>query len=193
MSSRSSTRRPACNSSQPRRKRVASATSKSPGLAALARRFEIEVVNQQKCLTVAASRIRRIARQTLDAERVGRATISIALVDNRTIHRLNRRHLNHDYETDVLSFLFETEADHPVGLGTRSKRRKNDRYVDGEIVISVEMAAQSAVRFGWSASQELELYLVHGLLHLCGYDDGTDLERRLMRRRERSILKLAGD
>lgn len=70
---------------------------------------------------------------------------------------------------------------------------QGDRYIDGEIVISAEMATQSAVGFGWSTARELELYLVHGLLHLCGYDDGTGTERRLMRRRERSILKLVGD
>jgi probable rRNA maturation factor len=55
------------------------------------------------------------------------------------------------------------------------------------------MASQSASRFGWSPAQELALYLIHGLLHLCGYDDGTEPERRLMRRRERAILKLLGD
>jgi len=43
-----------------------------------------------------------------------------------------------------------------------------------------------------SASDELALYLVHGLLHLCGYDDLTDVERRLMRKRERAILKFLG-
>jgi probable rRNA maturation factor len=129
----------------------------------------------------------------LDVESIEHATISIALVDNRTIHQLNRQHLNHNYQTDVLSFLFESEADQPIDAGPRSRPRQNGRYIDGEIVISAEMAAQTAVRFGWSASQELELYLVHGLLHLCGYDDGTDSERRLMRRRERSILRSLGD
>jgi hypothetical protein len=50
------------------------------------------------------------------------------------------------------------------------------------------MAAQTAGRFGWSARDELTLYLVHGLLHLCGYDDRTSRERRIMRGRERAIL-----
>ncbi len=55
------------------------------------------------------------------------------------------------------------------------------------------MAVRSAPRFDWSPAEELTLYLVHGLLHLCGYDDLTEPERRLMRRRERTILKLLGD
>jgi probable rRNA maturation factor len=193
MSSRGSIRRPARNSSQTRRKRGASASGKLRVQSAVSCRFEIEVANQQRCLRVAASRIRRIVRHTLEAESIRRATISIVLVDNRTIHQLNRQHLNHDYETDVLSFLFATEADHAVDEGPIPGPREGDRYIDGEIVISAEMATQSAVSFGWSAAQELELYLVHGLLHLCGYDDSTDTERRLMRRRERSILKLVGD
>jgi probable rRNA maturation factor len=192
MSGRSSIRRLARTSSPSRRKQVALASDKRRVRPATVCRFEIEVVNQQKCLRIAASRIRRIVRQTLEAENIGDATISIALVDNRTIHQLNRQHLNHNYETDVLSFLFATEADLAVDAGPKSGP-EGDRYIDGEIVISAEMATQSAAGFGWSASQELKLYLVHGLLHLCGYDDGTETERRLMRRRERSILKLVGD
>jgi len=193
MSSRGSIRRPARNSSQTRRTRGAPASGKLRVRSAVSRRFEIEFANQQKCLRIAASRIRRIVRHTLDAESIRRATISIVLVDNRAIHQLNRQHLNHDYETDVLSFLFATEADPAVDAGPKPGPRAGDRYIDGEIVISAEMATQSAVGFGWSAARELELYLVHGLLHLCGYDDGTGTERRLMRRRERSILKLVGD
>lgn len=189
MSGRSSNRRPARSNSRPARKRVTSASGRPRVKSVSTRQFKIDVVNQQAGLRIVSSRLRRVARQTLDAERVRRATISIALVDNRTIHRLNRRHLNHDYETDVLSFLFESETDQFVNAAVSSESRAKNRSIDGEIVISAEMAAQAADRFGWSAAQELELYLVHGLLHLCGYDDGTISERRLMRRRERSILK----
>jgi probable rRNA maturation factor len=92
-----------------------------------------------------------------------------------------------------LSFLFESATGDPAAPRAASNAGEADRYIDGEIVISTEMAVQSALRYGWSASKEMELYLVHGLLHLCGYDDGTVSERRLMRNRERSILKLAGD
>ena len=144
-------------------------------------------------MSVPAGRIRRIARLVLAAEEVARATISVALVDNQAIHRLNRRHLNHDYETDVLSFLFESEPDVRGTTATPENPRGQRRRIDGEIVISAEMALQSAPRFGWSAAEELALYLVHGLLHLCGYDDGSDSERRLMRKRERAILNLLGD
>ncbi len=62
------------------------------------------------------------------------------------------------------------------------------RCIDGEVLVSAEMAVQMAARFGWSSRDELTLYLVHGLLHLCGYDDLSPTERRLMRQREREIL-----
>jgi probable rRNA maturation factor len=193
MTSRSSVRRRAARTTkQPQQPLSAAGTT---GRAKLTRRsrFVIDVANQQKILPVAVARVRRIARQTLEAEHVTRAMISIALVDNRTIHDLNRRHLNHDYETDVLSFLLESEPEIAGPVRPRSKQGGADRYIDGEIVISTEMAAQTGVRYGWSAAKEMELYLVHGLLHLCGYDDGTDSERRAMRRRERSILKMVGN
>ncbi|HUE13628.1 MAG TPA: rRNA maturation RNase YbeY [Planctomycetaceae bacterium] len=144
-------------------------------------------------MSVPAGRIRRIARLALAAEEVAQATISVALVDNQAIHRLNRRHLNHDYETDVLSFLFDSRPNESTTAVVPTNPRGTGRRIDGEIVISAEMALQSAPRFGWTATEELSLYLVHGLLHLCGYDDGADSERRLMKKRERAILNLLGD
>lgn len=191
MSSRSSIRRrPAHTVSK---QRLARAPSGARVPSVRPSQVVVDIVNQQKSLRISAARIRRVVRRTLEAERVGRATISVALVDNRIIHELNRQHLNHDYETDVLSFLFESETSVPVPAEMPSNDGGTDRYIDGEIVISAEMAVQTALRFGWSAQKELELYLIHGLLHLCGYDDGTVSQRRLMRRRERSILKLIGD
>lgn len=153
-------------------------------------RFVIGVKNEQTHVAVSTQKVRRTARLVLAAEEVAVATISVALVDNRTIRHLNRRHLNHDYETDVLSFLFETEQSAAPTTGARKKHPVTRRRLDGEIVISAEMAVQSAPRFGWSPSDELALYLVHGLLHLCGYDDKTIAERRRMRKRERAILRL---
>ena len=56
--------------------------------------------------------------------------------------------------------------------------------VEGEIIASAEMAAQMAPEGQWSADAELALYVVHGLLHLCGYDDLTPADRSLMKTRE---------
>ncbi len=194
MRGRSSPRRqPARTVSKQTKDLAASTGIKVRDSIARRRRFVIDVVNRQKILPVVAARIRKVVREALRAEKVASATISIAFVDNRMIHDLNRRHLDHDYETDVLSFLFESETVVLGSIRTHSKKREAERYIDGEIVISAEMAVQSAIRYCWSASEEMELYLVHGVLHLCGYDDGSEAERKLMRRRERSLLKLVGD
>jgi probable rRNA maturation factor len=169
-----------------------SAKAVPAGRRPLSARYAIHVSDEQNHLTVPAARIRRIARVVLAVEKVTGATISVALVDNGTIHRLNRDHLNHDEATDVLSFLFESKPSvRAERTGTKLPRGKGCR-IDGEVVMSAEMALQTAPRFGWAAPDELTLYLVHGLLHLCGYDDLTDAERPLMRTREREILSLLG-
>jgi probable rRNA maturation factor len=92
------------------------------------------------------------------------------------IRRLNRQYLNHDYATDVLSFPLHDDGD----------------CLEGEIVVSGQMAARMATRYGWSASDELMLYTVHGCLHLVGYDDSTDQQRRQMRRAEQEYLRPFG-
>lgn len=148
--------------------------------------YEIEIANSQTVLEVDLDFLQEVAERTLAEEQVAVAEISIALVDNAEIHRLNRQYLEHDYETDVLSFLFDSsQAEEPAdGL------RGAGKSIEGEIIVSTEMAMQMAEQLGWTANGELVLYLVHGLLHLAGYDDLTPDERQLMRMREREILKL---
>ena len=152
---------------------------------------EIEINNLQSHVPVTVARLRKIARAVFAAERVAGTTVSIALVDNVALRRVNRDFLGHDYDTDVLSFLFES---HCVARDTYrgTRRRAHGRAIDGEVLVSGEMAAQMAPRFGWSAREELTLYLVHGLLHLCEYDDQTPRERRVMREREQAILAELG-
>ena len=106
-----------------------------------------------------------------------RASISIALVDDATIQRVNRRHLGHDWPTDVISF--------PLSEPGRPD-------LAGELVVSAEMAAATARRGGVDPWAELALYVVHGLLHLCGYDDRAAADVDAMRRRESEILAREG-
>jgi probable rRNA maturation factor len=154
---------------------------------------QVQVSNRQSHVRIATACIRKLVRAVLRAEAVSAATISIALADNATVRRVNRDFLGHDYDTDVLSFLFESTPAplrNPEHKGT--PRGGRGRQIDGEIVASGEMAAQMAPEFGWSARDELALYLVHGLLHLCGYDDQTPRDRRVMRGREQVILNELG-
>jgi probable rRNA maturation factor len=157
----------------------------------MASRHAIEVSNRQMQWRVNRPRLVAMAASTLTAERVAQARISVALVDDATIHEINRRFLNHDCPTDVISFLLESR---PVRRAPRSRRRASPerrgagKALEGEIIISVETAAREAAGFGWPTAREVSLYLVHGLLHLCGYDDLTPAERLVMRRREIDVL-----
>lgn len=139
--------------------------------------IEVDVSDTQSHLAVDPEAVSRLVSQVLAAEGVTRATISVALVDDATIHGVNRRHLGHDWPTDVLSFPLSDPGD-----GGPS----------GELVASAEMAANTAREAGVDAWDELALYLVHGLLHLCGHDDSAAGDRAAMRCREDEILARLG-
>ena len=154
--------------------------------------YQIAIANSQDCLDLDEAFLVQVAERVLAEEQVAAAEISVALVDNATIHELNRQYLNHDYATDVLSFLLDcepadeefSESEPPPALRGRGKR------LDGEVIISTEVARQDAKKFGWSPREEVVLYLIHGLLHLVGYDDLTNTEQAIMRVRERAMLTL---
>ena len=134
--------------------------------------FDVELSNRQDLVPIDEDQIQSAVRRVLRGEGVTTARVGIAVVDDDTIRQLNRRYLNHDCATDVLSFELDGRSD---GL-------------DGDIMISAEMAAMTAHQYGWDASDELLLYAVHGTLHLIGYRDNTDYSRAVMRERECNYL-----
>lgn len=136
----------------------------------------VEIANQQTERKIDADRLKRAVSLVLGEHAVRDATISLAVVDDRLIHELNRRYLDHDDPTDVLSFVLEQRADH----------------LDGEIVVNAEMAAARAPLFGWDAGDELLLYVIHGALHLVAYDDQSDADAAKMRQAELVFLKRLG-
>lgn len=104
--------------------------------------------------------------------------ISLAIVDDAEIHRVNREFLQHDYPTDVISF----------------DTTESDALLEGEIVVSAEMAKRVAQENGWNPEHELLLYVVHGMLHIVGLNDKTSSETKKMRRAEREYMeRLVGD
>jgi probable rRNA maturation factor len=151
--------------------------------------YEVEISNQQMHVEIDEALLRQVAERTLAEEQVAAAGISIAIVDDATIHRLNRQYLKHDYETDVLSFLLEAQGGRQFTPGASGPRGPGKR-IEGELILSAETAARQAPEFLWSPHDELVLYLVHGLLHLVGYDDLDEVERRVMRAREGAMLSL---
>lgn len=153
-----------------------------------ASRHSIAIQRADRRIDLRAAAIRTAIRQVLKLEGVAAAELSIAIVDDPTIHQVNRDHLQHDYATDVISFVYHAERSSPA-TGTP---RGEGLELEGEIVASAETAVREAAKHGWPAESELMLYIVHGLLHLCGYDDLTPPEKRIMRRREREMLSALG-
>jgi probable rRNA maturation factor len=151
-------------------------------------RYLVEIDDSQKALSVDCPRLCDVVRSVLAAERCVAATISLAIVDNATIHDLNNRYLQHDFPTDVLSFLLESELDAVSLPVPKGSPRGCGLRLEGEIIVSAEMAKQLAAKYRWKPLDELTLYVVHGLLHLCGYDDRSSKELALMRQRESEML-----
>ena len=124
---------------------------------------------------------RRAALATLRAERVENAKVSIAVVDAAGMSRLHQQYLGKKGATDVLSF----------------DLRRDDAAacIDGEIVVCADVARQRAAKRSsklGEAKAELALYVVHGLLHLIGYDDRTPREFKRLHAREDEILITLG-
>ena len=148
----------------------------------------LDITDQQSLLAVDHDRLRAAIARVLTAERIVSAEISLALVDDAEIRRVNREFLGHDYATDVISFVLNDEAS-PLDA-ERSNRVAGVAapHLEGELIVSTETALREAAAHGWTPADELLLYVVHGLLHLCGYDDLTDEARPVMRTREREVL-----
>ncbi len=136
----------------------------------------IEINDEHDRTAGVRDKIERAVTIVLSDAKIANAQISVAIVDDATIQRLNRQYLEHDYPTDVLSFTLDSD----------------DGRVDGEIIASADTAQRVAPDHGWSADHELLLYVVHGALHLAGFDDSTADGRRQMRRRESEVLEPLG-
>ena len=137
----------------------------------------VEISDNQSHLAADHEFLSGLIRRALLLRGVGQASISLALVDDATIRTINARHLGHDYPTDVISF----ELSEP-----------GDTELSGELVVSTEMAAATALDAGTDPRAELALYVVHGLLHLVGLDDSDPESEAEMRRSEGEILASEG-
>lgn len=114
-------------------------------------------------------------RRVLKGEGRDHAAVTIIFVDDAYIRRLNREYRHLDRATDVLSF----EMDDDTTL---------DQNLLGEIYISMDRAQDQAVRYHVSVDEELQRLVVHGCLHLLGYDHHRTAERKVMRQKETYYL-----
>jgi probable rRNA maturation factor len=135
-------------------------------------RHDVQVINAHPRVRMPRAPIESAVARTLAAERVASGVVNVVLVDDDALLNLNRRHLAHDYYTDVITFGLEVDP------------------LEGEIYISVDRAREQAREHGVRLGDEVRRLAVHGALHLAGHDDATDDDRRRMSALEDRYLAL---
>lgn len=129
--------------------------------------------------------LRRAAEATLQQRRVAEACeLAVLVTGDDALRELNRRHRGEDVPTDVLAFPNEAQGPFvdPPGL---------PHYL-GDVIVSFPRAKVQATRAGNELSAELQLLVVHGVLHLLGYDDQMEPERARMWRAQQAVLDALG-
>ena len=135
---------------------------------------EFKIVDEYRC-NFDYSYLDKIINKTLEMEGVDSSIFSIVFIDDEKMHELNKTYRGIDRTTDVLSFAFEDN----------NKLCYNIRQL-GEIFVSIPRMQQQAKEYGHSESRELSFLVVHGLLHLLGYDHtkGEKEEKEMFSKQE---------
>jgi rRNA maturation RNase YbeY len=132
--------------------------------------------NRQRAKPVDRRHLRRLVRTLLQDElQLEAFELGIYLVGDELMTRINEEHLQHAGTTDVITFDYR-DPDHPERL-------------EGEVLICVPEAIRQSRKFRCTWQQEVVRYIIHGVLHLRGYDDVTAALRRVMKREETRLLR----
>ena len=128
---------------------------------------DIKFVFRQKTLT------RKWLKLVAESEICRIGDISVIFCSDNYILDINQKYLGHDYFTDIITFDY----------------REGDR-LSGDLFISVDSVRENSIEFGTSFNDELNRVIIHGLLHIIGYDDHTDEDIKVMRSKENYYLSL---
>lgn len=113
-------------------------------------------------------------------EKVVYSFVELVYVDEEEIIRINNEHLDRDYVTDIISFRYDEESG-------------GDQEIEGTLFCCAPRIKEQAQEFGESAEREFKRILIHGLLHLIGYNDQTEEEKRSMTELEDKYMALSED
>ena len=141
-------------------------------------KIKIKIKNSQRRITLNKRKLTFLAKQTLKIKGIKEAELSILFVGRQRIRTLNKKFRKINRVTDVLAFSMRE------GKGTRLHPE-----ILGDVVICPEIAQKSARIYKTTKEGEIYLYLVHGILHLLGYDDSSVMRRRAMEKEQARILK----
>jgi len=134
--------------------------------------------------------LRRVAQKALNAENAGPAAeVSLLIAGQEKVHELNRTFLGEDRPTDVLSFPMTPSSEQK----TQFVAPPDGLEHLGEIIISLPQAIAQAEERGHAVEREIAILIIHGVLHLLGYDHDVPEAERRMRDKEKEILALIQD
>lgn len=142
------------------------------------KQLKIRIKSTQRKITINKKATTYLAKQLLKIKGIRGAELSILFVGKRRIHRLNKRYRKIDRATDVLAFSMRE------GTGANLHPQ-----ILGDVVICPEIAKESARVRNSTEEREIHLYLIHGILHLLGYNDSNKKGRLLMEKEQDRLLK----
>jgi probable rRNA maturation factor len=138
----------------------------------------VQIAKNFKNIDIRLPKLKKLVEIICNRFKLSKATISIAVVDDAQIRKINKQFLNQDLPTDCLSF-------------NLSDKKKNSTK-SFELVVNGKMAVKQANMRGHSSEAELALYITHGLLHNFGFDDSTQKQAEKMHNIEDQILQQLG-
>lgn len=138
--------------------------------------MSIFINNNQKILKIKKIELKKFIKEILNKLNLDNKTeVSITFVNNNEIKELNKQYRNIDKETDVLSFPFQNDLNLPVNIL-------------GDVIISTQKVISQSEEYGHSIEREMYFLIVHGILHLLGYDHHTKEEEEEMFSLQKKIL-----
>ncbi|MEW6584813.1 MAG: rRNA maturation RNase YbeY [Nitrospirota bacterium] len=152
--------------------------------------MNISLRNRQRLIKVNPRRVRSLLRRAFLRLGLHKAELSVLFVNDSRMRILNRTYRGIDRTTDVLSFPQTESRSQKSEVGSRNTEPGTQNVVLGDVVVNLHKAKIQAEEYGHSFYEELDRLLIHGLLHLIGYDHekGGSAEGR-MKRKERELLR----
>ena len=138
--------------------------------------IETEFLKDKTEIAVFKKKIKEYIKVLSNLEGLNYNTISFLFCNDSKIREYNKTYLSHDYETDILTF-YDTD---------------DEGNAESDIIISIDTVEYNANRFKKSFSEELFRVILHGLLHLCGYDDKDKKNKLIMTAKEDEYLQKVG-
>ncbi len=119
-----------------------------------------------------SEKIKKFLGKVIIEEKKLPGDLKFIFTDNTKLLKINRKFLGHDYYTDVITF-----------------GDIKDKVINGEIYISIETVRENAEKYKSRVDQEILRVMLHGILHLCGYDDNTEIDRNIMTKRQEILVQ----